>query len=94
MEVPTTTTSHGRLSCGHPALISPLTLGYAVVVGYEDGSLNRPIILGFLKIPGKDDSRINCKAKDITVEGTLKTSTNVSMGTIKYTDLWDVINKQ
>lgn len=76
-----------------PGIDVTFNVGDAVIVGYEDGSLNRPIILGFLKIPGKNNSQTNFKAKDVTIGGTLNTSTNVSMGTIKYIDLWNVINK-
>lgn len=77
-----------------PGIEVTYNIGDTVIVGYEDGSLNRPVILGFLKIPGKTNTQISCTANDITVNGTLKTTTNVSMGTIEYVDLWNIVNKQ
>lgn len=66
--------------------------GDIVVVGFEDNNIGRPIVIGFLKLIGKEiDTKLYCKMKELEVQDSLIAPSNTTIGRSDYQDIFNAI---
>ena len=76
-----------------PGLEISYSVGDIVIVGFEDNNVGKPIVLGYLKLRGKNiDSKIYLKAKEVVAENKFSSSINTTIGNIQYGDLFTVVD--
>ena len=76
-----------------PGIEISYSVGDIVIVGFEDNNVGKPIVLGYLKLRGKNiDSKIYLKAKEVIAENKFSSSINTTIGNIQYGDLFTVVD--
>lgn len=66
--------------------------GDIVIVGFEDNSIDYPIVLGHLKTSTptvNEGTRVSCSMQKLTVDESFISPIDTTIGNISYSDLWE-----
>lgn len=76
-----------------PGIEISYSVGDIVIVGFEDNNVGKPIVLGYLKLIGKNiESKIYMTTKELSVENKFSSPTNTTIGNIEYSELFNVVD--
>lgn len=68
--------------------------GDIVIVGFEDNNIGKPVVIGFLKLIGKElDTKLYCKVKELEVQDSFIAPTNTVIGNSSYQEMFTAIEK-
>lgn len=68
--------------------------GDIVIVGFEDNNIGKPVVIGFLKLIGKElDTKLYCKVKELEVQDSFIAPTNTVIGNSSYQEMFTAIER-
>jgi hypothetical protein len=68
--------------CTLPNFITDARPGSVVIVGFEEDSISKPIILGYLSTNGTNASEVNIKCNDLTATGEILLTDRTTIGEV------------